>query len=67
MNNAPCKTCVHPIRHTGCHASCEQYIEWKYENDRQSKEIRKNREQHNAPITYAVDTIEKIKRNMGYK
>lgn len=24
----PCKDCVPPERHPGCHGKCEKYIEW---------------------------------------
>lgn len=26
--NCPCKECVPPKRHYGCHGSCEPYTEW---------------------------------------
>lgn len=29
-----CKGCVPPVRHVGCHATCEKYIAEKAENDR---------------------------------
>lgn len=29
MNIAPCKGCMPPERHLGCHQECEKYISWK--------------------------------------
>lgn len=28
-NDNPCKDCVEPIRHIGCHGNCEKYLTWK--------------------------------------
>ena len=27
-NVCPCKYCVAPKRHAGCHAKCQEYIDW---------------------------------------
>jgi hypothetical protein len=27
-NDCPCKGCVAPKRHSGCHSVCEEYIAW---------------------------------------
>jgi hypothetical protein len=28
MTPCPCKNCVAPKRHSGCHGHCKEYIEW---------------------------------------
>ena len=33
MDN-PCRYCVAPKRHVGCHGTCPDYPPWKEENDR---------------------------------
>ena len=33
-DNCPCKKCVPPVRHAGCHGSCTRYIEWDTEHKR---------------------------------
>ena len=30
---APCKGCVEPKRHMGCHGTCQEYVEWRKERD----------------------------------
>lgn len=27
-NDCPCKDCVAPKRHSGCHSTCGEYIKW---------------------------------------
>ena len=27
-NTCPCKDCVAPKRHSGCHSTCKEYKEW---------------------------------------
>lgn len=35
-DNCPCRFCTTPKRHTGCHATCDEYIEW---NDDHKKKL----------------------------
>ena len=40
LQNNPCRDCVAPKRHPGCHAECEAYLNWKKEWDAQKEKIR---------------------------
>ena len=33
MVTCPCRGCVAPTRHEGCHARCKAYIDWKAARD----------------------------------
>ena len=44
-----CKECVAPIRHIGCHATCEEYIEQSKRNEK----VREARHKHNQTYTLA--------------
>lgn len=36
MRAGPCKGCIPPVRHPGCHDECKDYKEWKSERDKAS-------------------------------
>ena len=36
--NFSCKDCVPPVRHVGCHSTCEKYIAEKNNNDKRLEE-----------------------------
>ena len=38
-----CKECKSPIRHPGCHDTCEFYLQWKQEHDELVEKERKNK------------------------
>ena len=44
MSNAPCKDCVAPKRHLGCHGECKEYIEFKKGISDLTTTIRKEKE-----------------------
>ena len=44
MKNNPCRECVPPERHLGCHTFCELYIEWKEEWEELKVKIRKQKQ-----------------------
>lgn len=29
IETCPCKGCLAPKRHCGCHSNCEEYLNWK--------------------------------------
>lgn len=37
-DDCPCKLCIPPKRHTGCHGTCEEYISWDDEHKRKLAE-----------------------------
>ena len=40
MKNSPCKYCVSPKRHIGCHATCKEYKDAKQDHDSEKNLIR---------------------------
>lgn len=44
-----CKECTN--RHTGCHSTCDKYIEWSKENERIRDKIRIEKQQSNVRST----------------
>lgn len=44
MKDNPCRECVPPERHLGCHTFCEAYIEWKEELEELKVKIRKQKQ-----------------------
>lgn len=42
-NNLKCKNCKPPIRHPGCHATCQNYLSWKEEHDQEAKAERESK------------------------
>jgi hypothetical protein len=59
MDN-PCRYCVAPRRHVGCHGSCKDRKEWKEEHDRK---IEIERLENVA----WVDDVQFSKRNAAYQ
>ena len=49
-NQGPCKDCIPPKRHIGCHGYCEEYIEWKGELERQKQAVKEWKESHPEPF-----------------
>lgn len=41
----PCKGCIPPKRHSGCHGKCKDYKDWKRLEDEDHEEQRKIREE----------------------
>lgn len=63
-----CKGCVEPKRHTGCHATCEDYIKERNEFEQLKKEIDKKRRIDGEYFTYKKSVIRKaMKRNGSIK
>ena len=48
--NAPCKGCE--FRKVGCHADCEDYLQFKAENDDRRETIHKNKQSEWAGTYY---------------
>ncbi len=47
-NDCPCKECVAPKRHVGCHGTCRGYIDWKTADEKKKDAERKRKEQEVA-------------------
>ena len=41
-----CKNCVPPIRHEGCHSTCEKYLAEKEANEAEKQLIKENKRPH---------------------
>lgn len=61
-NNTPCKDCLPPIRHVGCHSECEKYISWKQQHDKQMKINRENKAKMNAADGHVIELLRKWQR-----
>lgn len=58
----PCRDCVPPKRHIGCHGNCPDHKEWKA-----AVEGRKTRWQEEQSSQRALDNIEKIRTKRRMK
>lgn len=62
-NDNPCKDCLTPVRHIGCHANCEKYLTWKKAYDEWNNMIFEKRTKEIQLEKYAVNrSIEAKKR-----
>ena len=57
-NKGPCKGCVPPARHIGCHSTCKEYIEWKADRDKFLEHCRKQARINDA-IRYSEERRKK--------
>jgi len=44
----PCRYCVAPKRHPGCHAECPEYKEWDAEHQQHLEEVRKKKQEESV-------------------
>jgi hypothetical protein len=49
-NICPCKDCVAPKRHTGCHAACKEYKDWNIIHQQELDVVRKARNDEDVYI-----------------
>ena len=42
--NAPCKDCVAPKRHFGCHSECDEYKEYKKKTEEAKLKVQKEKD-----------------------
>lgn len=57
-----CKGCEAPIRHVGCHSTCEKYLEERRQLDEQNKkltEINQNKQAYNDAKSFTIQNIRK--------
>lgn len=57
-----CKGCEAPIRHIGCHSTCERYLEERKQLDEQNKkiaEISQNKQIYNDVKSFTIQNIRK--------
>ena len=55
-----CQNCEK--RHLHCHSTCEDYKEWKRQQDERNDQIRKAKEQEALYKSYLCDGIDKHKK-----
>ena len=56
--NCPCKGCVKPKRHIGCHDHCEEYLKFKGEKEQENKARREYSE--GAHLNFDYNCMAKI-------
>ena len=54
VNECPCRYCVAPKRHSGCHAQCGEYKKWTAARTQANDIIRENREAERAFESLAI-------------
>lgn len=57
----PCKDCLAPVRHIGCHANCEKYLAWKKAYDEWNNKVFNERSKSRAVDKYLIDRSLKTK------
>ena len=58
-----CKKCEPPTRQPGCHAYCEDYIEWQKERSAEKAKSRAEKIKRLSYEIYKTDIVRKTKRN----
>lgn len=38
--DCPCKGCIPPTRHTGCHSTCDSYIKWNIDHQHKLEQVK---------------------------
>ena len=59
---APCKNCVPPERHLGCHQDCPRYVEWKKQNDERREDIYRKKYNDLTLRNFTIDGCNKAKK-----
>ncbi len=59
---APCYKCT-DRRSIGCHSTCEDYIEWKANQDKEKLRVRNATALANLHTDYTIANFERMKRN----
>lgn len=52
----PCKDCIKPKRHPGCHADCADKLEWDVKKDKLMKDIQSEKSKRYESIGFLVDS-----------
>ena len=63
----PCRYCVAPKRHIGCHSHCEEYAEAQRANEAEREAMIQKRIAERDAISYVVETIRKGKKRANSK
>ena len=59
----PCKYCVAPERHAGCHSACDKYTKWNIKHQQELAKIReRNREDEEFLTSYLRNMKKRRKR-----
>lgn len=61
MTACPCKECVAPKRHTGCHAKCREYGDWKAAMDEKNEEIHRKKVANQEYSNMRRDKMPKVR------
>lgn len=63
MASAPCKDCQD--RFSGCHSSCEKYLEFKKKDQEEKEAIREEKSRRYAVSDFRKQQVEKALRRHG--
>lgn len=55
----PCKDCSK--RNASCHCTCEEYIEWKADNEEHNAKVRKEKEKSDTWLDYKHKIVQETK------
>jgi len=58
----PCKDCVPPERHIGCHSTCSRYTEVAERNKRIRETIQKEHRAHEEITSFLVEQTIRMRR-----
>lgn len=62
----PCRYCVPPKRHSGCHATCPDYKEWNEEHQKELEAFRKSRDEDTEYIAMVSYHYNRRRKKHGY-
>lgn len=62
MEVCPCKDCVAPKRHPGCHGACQEYIDWKEAYNETKATVDARKEEQSIHTAYSVNILGPYRR-----
>ena len=64
-NICPCKPCVPPERHPGCHATCPKYKEWRMAEDAKAELMAKSKVENSIICDYEQSKTKRLTRKQS--
>ena len=64
MRNNPCKNCVSPKRHVGCHATCKEYADARQEHDSEKSMIREAKRVRDDVVEVNLTSIRRNRQKL---
>lgn len=60
----PCKNCVAPKRHPGCHSTCQFKLAWDEKKDQLMKKIQEEKKKDHEATGFLVDSQMKVVKRL---